>query len=130
MFPTGVITDRADELARRYGLNKSQFFVAPGNSLRLFHLNTTQPLFRKNPKLRQAVNYAVDRRALAREGGVLVGGVFVEPPTDQYLLPHFLGYRNTRIYPLQGPDLRRARKLAKGHRRGGKAVLYTSHLSW
>ena len=92
----------------------------------MFHLNTSQPLFRKNPKLRQAVNYAVDRKALAREAGVLAGGVFVEPPTDQYLLPHFPGYRNTRIYPLKGPDLRTARKLAKGHTRGGKAVLYTS----
>jgi peptide/nickel transport system substrate-binding protein len=120
------VARRAAELARRYGLNKSQFFVAPGNGLRLFHLNTSQPLFRKNPRLRQAVNYAVDRRALAREAGVVAGGVFVEPPTDQYLLPHFPGYQNTRIYPLKGPDLHTARKLAKGHTRGGKAVLYTS----
>ena len=127
VFPFGpFVAQRAAELARRYGLNKSQFFVAPGNGLRLFLLNTSQPLFRKNPKLRQAVNYAVDRRALAREGGVVAGGVFVEPPTDQYLLPHFPGYQNTRIYPLKGPDLRTARKLAKGHTRGGKAVLYTS----
>ena len=127
VYPFGAfVAQRAAELARRYGLNKSQFFVAPGNGLRVFLLNTSQPLFRKNPKLRQAVNFAVDRRALAREGGVVAGGVFVEPPTDQYLLPHFPGYRNTRIYPLKGPDLRTARKLAKGHTRGGKAVLYTS----
>ena len=127
VYPFGAfVAQRADELSRRYGLNKSQFFVAPGNGLRVFLLNTSQPLFRKNPKLRQAVNYAVDRRALAREAGVVTGGVFVEPPTDQYLLPHFAGYRNTRIYPLKGPDLRTARKLAKGHTRGGKAVLYTS----
>ena len=56
----------------------------------------------------------------------MADGVLVEPPTDQYLLPHFPGHQNTRIYPLKGPDLRTARKLAKGHRRGGKAVLYTS----
>ena len=96
VYPFGAfVAQRADELSRRYGLNKSQFFVAPGNGLRVFLLNSSQPLFRKNPKLRQAVNYAVDRRALAREAGVVTGGVFVEPPTDQYLLPHFAGYRNT-----------------------------------
>ena len=71
--------------------------------------------------LRQAVNFAVDRRALAREAGVLA-----QTPADQYLLPGVPGYRNERIYPLEGPDLRTARKLAKGHTRGGKAVLYIS----
>ena len=35
----------------------------------MFFLNTSRPLFHKNPKLRQAVNFAVDRRALARELG-------------------------------------------------------------
>src|SRR5262249_16562545 len=47
-------------------------------------------------------------------------------PTDQYLLPGSPGYRDERIYPLNGPDLRRARAFAKGHLRGGKAVLYTT----
>ena len=35
-------------------------------NLRLFVLNTSRPLFRNNPKLRQAVNFAVDRKALTR----------------------------------------------------------------
>jgi ABC-type transport system substrate-binding protein len=118
----GVPAERQQELARRYGVNKSRFFVKPGNfALNMFHLNTSQPLFRNNPKLRQAVNFAVDRRALAREEGPLA-----ETPTDQYLLPGVPGYRNERIYPLDGPDLRTARKLAKGHTRGGKAVLYAT----
>jgi ABC-type transport system substrate-binding protein len=117
----GVPAERQQEFARRYGINKSRFFVEPGAGLNMFTLNTSQPLFKNNPKLRQAVNFAVDRRALAREEGVLT-----ETPTDQYLLPQVPGYRNTRVYPLDGPDLRTARKLAKGHTRGGKAVLYTS----
>ena len=46
----------------------------------MFVLNTSGPLFRNNVKLRQAVNFAVDRKALTRELGALAG-----TPTDQYL---------------------------------------------
>jgi ABC-type transport system substrate-binding protein len=117
---TGFVTvqvwaERAAALARRYGVNKSQFFVSPGVFLRMFVLNTSRPLFRNNPKLRQAVNFAVDRAALTRELGPLQATA-----TDQYLR-----LRDERIYPLKGPDLAVARKLAKGRTRGGKAVLYT-----
>jgi ABC-type transport system substrate-binding protein len=86
----------------------------------MFALNRSRPLFRNNVKLRQAVNFAVDRKALVREAGPRV-----ETPTDQYLTPAMPGYRDERIYPLNGPDLRKAQKLAKGRTRGGDAVLYT-----
>jgi ABC-type transport system substrate-binding protein len=113
--------DETRELARRYGVNKSRFWVLPGAGLRIYHLNVSRPLFRNNARLRQAVNFAVDRKALAREPGFLV-----ERPTDQYLPPGMPGYRDERIYPLEGPDVRRARLLAKGRTRDGKAVLYTT----
>jgi peptide/nickel transport system substrate-binding protein len=112
--------DRAAELKRKYGANRSRFFVRPGLGMAVFHLNTSRPLFRKNPKLRQALNFAVDRKAMTREQGPLAATA-----TDQYLTPGQLGFRDERIYPFE-PDLRRARALAEGHRRGGKAVLYTS----
>lgn len=115
-----VWAERSAELARGYGVNRGRFFVRPGDFLRMFVLNTSRPLFRNNVKLRQAVNFAVDRRALTRELGHLGG-----TPTDQFLKPSLPGYRNERIYPLEGPDLRKARALAKGRTRGGKAVLYT-----
>jgi ABC-type transport system substrate-binding protein len=118
--PRGIV-ERAAELVKRYGVNKSQFFVVPGAGVRVFHLNTSRPLFGDNPKLRQAVNFAVDRKALAREAGLLA-----ETPTDQYLLPGCPCYREERIYPLKGPNLSRARALAKGHLRSRKAVLYTT----
>src|SRR4029077_12479047 len=51
-------------------------------------------------------------------------GALAGTPTDQYLLPVMPGFRNELIYPLKGPDLKKARALAKGHLRGGKAVLY------
>lgn len=117
-----VIGARAAELARKYGRNKERFWIQPGAFLRMFVLNTSRPLFRDNVELRQAVNFAVDRAALQRErGGSLAGTV-----TDQYLAPTQLGFRDERVYPLRGPDLTTARALARGNKRGGKAVLYTS----
>ena len=116
----GLFGDRASELKQRYGVNKAQFFVKPESNLGMLVLNTSRPLFRNNPRLRQAVNFAVDRKALTRELGPLAG-----TPTDQFLSPSQPGYRDERIYPLKGPVLRRARALATGHTRGGKAVLYT-----
>jgi ABC-type transport system substrate-binding protein len=107
------------ELTRRYGVNRSQFHSVPGDFLRMFVLNTSRPLFRNNPRLRQAINFAVDRRALVREFGPGAG-----TPTDQYMAPNFPGFRNERIYPLEAPDLSRARTLARGRIRSGKAVLY------
>jgi ABC-type transport system substrate-binding protein len=47
-----------------------------------------------------------------------------ERRTDQYLPPTFPGYRNADLYPLEHPDLRRAKALARGHTRGGKAAIY------
>ncbi|MGH3084440.1 MAG: ABC transporter substrate-binding protein [Gaiellaceae bacterium] len=114
-----------DALARRYGVNKpgGQFFIERGTDLRMFVLNTSRPLFKNNSKLRQALNLAVDRRQLTRELGPRIGTA-----TDQYLAPVTPGFRDERIYPLKGPDLKEARALAKGHMRRGKVVLYTPNL--
>jgi peptide/nickel transport system substrate-binding protein len=118
--PNGAIAER--HLVAKYGVNKGQFWVQPSGFLRMFVLNTSRPLFRKNPKLRQAVNFAIDRKALLRERGGRPGGHL----TDQYLTPIKLGFRDEHIYPLRGPDLATAKRLARGHTRSRKAVLYTS----
>ena len=118
--PPGDFAARAAEFQRRYGLNLDRFRSVPASFLRYFALNTSRPLFRNNLPLRQAVNFAVDRKALLRErGGPLAGTL-----TDQYLPPGLPGFRDARIYPLNGPDIARARRLAQGHTRGGKAILY------
>lgn len=115
---------RGRELARRHGVNRSRFWVVPGLFLRGFVLNTSRRLFRNNPRLRRAINFAVDRPALLRErGGSLAGRL-----TDQYLPPGVPGFTNANIYPLRRPNLRRARALARGHLRGGRAVLYTCNI--
>jgi ABC-type transport system substrate-binding protein len=117
--PTADYAPRALEFRRKYGLGKGRFVSSAVAFIRLFVLNTSRPLFKDNPQLRRAVNFAVDRRALLRERGPLAGYV-----TDQYLTPSSSGFRDERIYPLERPALSRARALAKGHTRSGKATLY------
>jgi peptide/nickel transport system substrate-binding protein len=108
------------KLAQKYGVNRSRFFLEPGLTLKAFALNTSRPLFRSNPKLRRAVNFAVDREALQRAGGGRLAGQL----TDQYLPSGVPGFRNASVYPLSRPNLKRAKRLAAGHTRNGKAVLY------
>jgi oligopeptide transport system substrate-binding protein len=120
LAPSPLLGPQLAQLARRYGVNRSQFFVRPGLAGRMFFLNTSRPLFRGNPELRRAVNFAVDRAALIREFGA-----YAATRTDQFLPPGMPGFRDARIYPLDRPDLRKARALAAGHVRSGKAVLYT-----
>ncbi len=113
--------DPRRRLAARYGVNKSRFFVQPGAGFMGFVFNTSRPLFRDNPQLRRAVNFAIDRAAIQRASG----GTLQSRLTDQYLLPGMPGFRDADIYPLDGPDLRKARDLARGNTRSGKAVLFT-----
>lgn len=119
----GVFLDPALGLEAKYGINRSQFLLKPGLTLRMFAFNSSRPLFRNNPRLRRAVNFALDRRALqTTAGGPLAGRL-----TDQYLPPLVPGFRDARIYPLARADVQRARELARGSLRGGKAVFYTTN---
>ena len=105
---------------RKYGLNRrgGRFHARPGFTLRAFVLNTSSPLFRNNPQLRRAVNFAVDRSAF---GAGNLGGRL----TDQILPQSLPGFRDAKLYPPR-PNLAKARQLARGHLRGGKAVVYVN----
>jgi peptide/nickel transport system substrate-binding protein len=70
----------------------SQFKVEPTISTYFFWMNTTQALF-DDVRVRQAVNYAVDARALERVyAGQLTG-------TQQILPPGMPGYKRIELYP-------------------------------
>ncbi len=114
-------------LASRYGLGSpaaraghQQYFVNATPELDFLALNTHRPLF-QDARLRQAVNYAVDRAALAQLGGP--GDPLPDQPTDDYLPPGIPGYSNLHVYPLR-PNLAKARSLATGHS-GATVVFYT-----
>ena len=70
-------------------------------------LNVDRPLF-SDARLRRAVNYALDRRALAK--------AFNDDPSDQVVPPAVVGFRAGTAYPLNG-DLAIARRLAGTRRR-------------
>ena len=123
---SGGLQALASQLAARYGpgspaapRGRQQYFADPLPEVDFFVLNTHRPLFSDTP-MRQAVNYAIDRRALAQVG--YPGLPLPEHPTDHYLPPGMPGYRDVHIYPLT-PDPAKARQLAQG--KGRTAVLYT-----
>jgi YVTN family beta-propeller protein len=118
------------KLAARYGSasaaarnGEQRYFVNPTLALAFLNLNTSRPLF-SDVRLRKAVSYAIDRRALARQGG-FVSGPFPAIPSDQYLPSTMPGASRTALYPLSS-DLRTARRLAPDAH--GTAVLYTCNL--
>jgi ABC-type oligopeptide transport system substrate-binding subunit len=108
------------EVAQKYGVNKSQFYVKPQLAVSYLAFNTTRPIFRNNAGLRKAINYAIDRPALLRQSGFLAG-----KRTDQILPPGLAGFRDASLYPIKGPDLKTAEKWSKGNTRDGKIVVYT-----
>jgi YVTN family beta-propeller protein len=101
---------------------RQQYFVTPTLQLDYFYLNSHRSLF-SDVRVRQAVNYAIDRRALAAVGSGFQA--LPDTPTDHYLPPGMPGYRAANVYPLT-PDLAKARQLiAAAHAAGRTAVLYT-----
>jgi oligopeptide transport system substrate-binding protein len=106
------------ELGQRFGVNRGRFQVKPTNCTSYLALNNDNALFRNNIALRKAVNYAIDRTSMTQQYGSFAGS-----PTDQLLPPTFPGFRQAAIYPSR-PNLSRARQLARGKARSGKAVYF------
>jgi YVTN family beta-propeller protein len=101
---------------------RQQYFVNPTLQLDYFDLNTHRSLF-SDVRVRQAVNYAIDRSALAAVGSGFQA--LPDTPADHYLPPGMPGYRAAHVYPL-APDLAKARQLiAAAGAAGRTVVLYT-----
>jgi ABC-type oligopeptide transport system substrate-binding subunit len=113
------------ELAEKYGVNKGRLQVRRAQVLWYLGMNQEQPLFKGNEKLRQAVNWAIDRPQLLRQTGFLSGG-----KTDQILPASMPGFFNWNLYPLKGVNatiLAKAKSLAEGNLRDGKVVFYSAN---
>jgi ABC-type transport system substrate-binding protein len=111
-------------LADKYGVNKGRVYIAPSLSVFYLAMNNDRPLFKNNLPLRQAVNFAIDRRALLAQSGFGAG-----IRSDHILPPGVPGSSKTNgtLYPLKAPNLKKANSLAKGHLGDGKAILWTSN---
>jgi peptide/nickel transport system substrate-binding protein len=100
-----------------------RYTVRPGLTVRMFLFNTSRPPFRNNLRLRRAVNFLLDRGALAAS----TYGSPALTPTDQYIPPGVPGFRDANVYPLRG-NLDRARDLARGQLPGTKAVVLVQNV--
>ncbi|HSS73570.1 MAG TPA: ABC transporter substrate-binding protein [Gaiellaceae bacterium] len=122
----GIPATEWKNIVAKYGLNKKdgRVQVRPQLDIRYVAMNHSRPLFKNNPQLAKAVNWAVDRQAFSAQGGYLYG-----KRTGQILPPGMLGYKPAGIYPLKvtANTIKQARKLAEGNLRGGKAVLWSSN---
>jgi peptide/nickel transport system substrate-binding protein len=92
-------TDRYTEVKEKY--EGTQFRVEPTISTYYFWMNSERPPF-DDPKVRQAVNYAVDPEALVR---IYSGQI---APTQQILPPAMPGYEKIELYP---HDMAKAKQL-------------------
>jgi ABC-type transport system substrate-binding protein len=106
------------QLAATYGVNKSRFWVRDSDCTGMIVLNTQGRLFKGNARLRRAVEFAFDRTAYAESLGP-----YGARPWSRLLPPDVAGSGAPQAYPLHG-DLAEARKLARGHLRGGKITVY------
>ncbi|HUK96568.1 MAG TPA: ABC transporter substrate-binding protein [Gaiellaceae bacterium] len=99
----------AGALEKKYGLNKSRFFVHASPETDYLALNTQSPIF-GSAAMRKAVNYAIDRPALLRVRGVLGG------TRTTTILPRSLtgGVYDQRLYPIAGAEPAKAKSLARG----------------
>jgi YVTN family beta-propeller protein len=122
-FATDAITPpSARRLAARH--SASRYRIDPLLATDFVLFNTSRDVF-SSFRLRRAVNLAIDRRALARAGGMIDG--LPARPTDQYLPPGMPGFEDVDVYPLE-PNLRKARALAGARRRAVR--LYTPKLDF
>jgi peptide/nickel transport system substrate-binding protein len=108
-------------LARRFGVNRSRYWVKPRVCVGYLAFNHNNPLFRNNVRLKRAVNYAIRRRAMVAQSGAFAG-----TPYSHILPPGMPGSRGLRgqPYPVDAPNVALARRLARGQTRGGRAVYY------
>jgi ABC-type transport system substrate-binding protein len=130
----GVARDAGPRLESQYGpgsraarAGHQQYFISEADGARWLHMNTSRPLF-SDVRLRRAVNYAIDRTALVAQGRRFaeINPFNAGKPTDGYMPPAIAGAPNVHVYPLKGPDLRRAKRLAG--RRHATATMYTPNL--
>jgi peptide/nickel transport system substrate-binding protein len=115
-----VPADRLGEVGSKYA---KQVNVSPLTAMYYLAMNTRLAPF-DNPKVRQAVNFAVDRSALVK----LFGGPNLASPACQVLPPKFPGHQPYCPYTLNpgttwsAPDLARAKALVKESGTAGQKV--------
>jgi ABC-type transport system substrate-binding protein len=105
---TGVPGASAAGLGEEFGINKSRFFVLPTTVTTYWALNSLPGTPLGSLKLRQAVNWAIDRPAQVR-----VSGKYAGRRTDQILPPAMPGFvQNNHLYAYGGANVAKAKSVA------------------
>jgi peptide/nickel transport system substrate-binding protein len=105
---TGVPAASAAELGEQFGINKGRFFVLPTSVTSYWALASLPGAPFNNVKLRQAVNWAIDRPAQVR-----ISGKYGGRRTDQILPPSMPGFiENNSLYAYKGANPTKAKQIA------------------
>src|SRR4029453_1429729 len=125
-YVTNLPRERLSRLATRY---PAEFHSDPAANVQYVFLRVTEPPF-DDRRVRQALNYAVDRRAMVEAFG---GPAAAQPPC-QFLPPNLPGYRPYCPYTLDpnpagtwtAPDVARANRLIEASGTKGMRVQMTA----
>jgi ABC-type transport system substrate-binding protein len=109
------------EVADRFGVNRSRFWAKPVNCLGLVLFNNRSALLSGNRAMRKAINWALDRTDYASQAGP-----YAATPWTHLLPPGFPGSisaKKLQPYSVRS-NVAKARRLAAGHFRSGKITVY------
>jgi hypothetical protein len=106
--PGGALDQRKGPASAAARAGRQQYFPYDAPFFDAIVFNTARPLFR-DTRLRQAVNYALDRRALA--------AAYADAPASDVVPPAVAGFGSGHVYPVTRPDFATARRLSGGRRR-------------
>ena len=108
------------EVATRFGVNESRFWAKPTNCVGWVLFNNDGSLLNKNPGMRKAINWALDRTDYVGQAGPYAGS-----PWTHILPPGFPGSVTAKKrQPYTPRSIAKARRLAAGHFRNGKITVY------
>jgi ABC-type transport system substrate-binding protein len=107
-------------VANRYGVNRSRFWVNASDCLGRLAFNNRSGLFHDNVAMRKAVNWALDRTDY-----VSSSAPYTLTPWTHFLMPGFPGSvtrPNLQPYGVRS-SLEKARQIAAGHYKDGRVVV-------
>ena len=107
LLPGGLLDRREGAASKAARSGRQRYFLYRAPFVDYVVLNAGRPLFRHR-SVRRAVNYALDRPALARS--------FADAADDQIVPAAVPGFAPGRVYPIDGPNLVAARRLMGGRR--------------
>ena len=103
----------------RFGVNKTRFWKMPINCMGYIPFNLDRGIFAKNPAMRKAVNWALDRTEYTSANFAITPWTHLLTP----LTPGAVIAKKKQPYGIHA-NIAKARKLAAGHFRDGRITVW------